>query len=517
LTYAFDDIGNRKETGGRASAVSTYQPNELNQYTERTVAGAIDVFGLADPQVAVQVNGATASRYGAYFHRVVSVDNSASAQYPTITIQAGNNSATRHAFVPKNPEIFSYDKDGNLTQDGRWTYEWNGENRLVQITTRSDVPGPHYQLSFQYDWMGRRIRKTVVDADTGQTISDLIFLYDGWNLIAEVDAQTGELIGAYVWGPDLSGTFQGAGGISGLLWVNVETGSHAGRYVAAYDGNGNVMGLVSASDGSLVAQYEYGPFAEPLRATGPLAADNPFRFSTKCTDSETGLLYYGYRYYSPTLGRWLSRDPVGVSHSLVKYDSSIPLGHLDDGCLYRWVNNQPNSFVDKDGLRPQVPEPLRRLIKKLPFCLVQCQFGLLFKKIDHWVSSKYFCGHLRRYCQGEANITRSNVLPDEFSDVESTEELQKAIGDTTAFGSCIAECLDFSGRLSIKPYAEYERGWKAWCDHREKTTRFRFRMKIFLNVKVSLNLLGDYEKRLRVGFRFIQGQCKIAYNDCCCD
>jgi len=274
--YGFDDIGNRTEVGGRGSAELVYTMNLSNQYTQWTVAGAIDVFGLADPQAAVQVNGA---------------------------IQAGNNSAARHAFVPKNPEVLQYDDDGNLTQDGRWIYEWNGENRLIRMTARSDVPGPHYQVTFQYDWMGRRIRKTVVDADTGQTISDLIFLYDGWNLIAEVDAQTGELIGAYVWGLDLSGSFQGAGGIGGLLWVNVESGSHAGRYFAAYDGNGNVMGLVSASDGSLVAQYEYGPFAEPLRAVGPLAADNPFRFSTKYMDLETGLIYYGYRYYSPSLGR----------------------------------------------------------------------------------------------------------------------------------------------------------------------------------------------------------------------
>jgi len=301
--------------------VSTYQTNQLNQYTQRTVAGAIDVFGLAEQDVTVLVNGAEADQWEgpplagpqkSYFHKVVSVDNSTSAQYPTITIQAGNNSVTRHAFVPKNPEIFSYDKDGNLTQDGRWNYEWNGENRLIRMTTRSDVPGPHYQLTFQYDWMGRRIRKTVVNLDTGQTISDLIFLYDGWNLIAEVDVQTGELIRTYVWGLDLSGTFQGAGGIGGLLWINVETGSHAGRYVVAYDGNGNVMGLVSASDGSVVTQYEYGPFAEPLRSTGSIATDNPIRFSTKYTDPETGLLYYGYRYYSPSLGRWLRRDPVKV-------------------------------------------------------------------------------------------------------------------------------------------------------------------------------------------------------------
>ena len=40
-----------------------------------------------------------------------------------------------------------------------------------------------------------------------------------------------------------------------------------------------------------------------------MALANPFRFSTKFTDDESGLLYYGYRYYNPGMGRWLSRDP----------------------------------------------------------------------------------------------------------------------------------------------------------------------------------------------------------------
>ena len=157
------------------------------------------------------------------------------------------------------------------------------------------------------------------DMNTRQIFLNFTFFYDAWNLIAEVDAQTGDLIRTYVWGLDLSGTMQGAGGIGGLLWINVEGGSNAGRYFVAYDGNGNVMGLVSADDGSVVAQYECGPFAEPMRATGPAAADNPLRFSTKYTDPETGLLYYGYRYYSPSLGRWLSRDPVGENGGVGLY------------------------------------------------------------------------------------------------------------------------------------------------------------------------------------------------------
>jgi len=58
------------------------------------------------------------------------------------------------------------------------------------------------------------------------------------------------------------------------------------------------------------AHYEYGPFGELVKDSRIMTA-NPFRFSTKYTDQETGLLYYGYRSYEPTGGRWLSKDPIG--------------------------------------------------------------------------------------------------------------------------------------------------------------------------------------------------------------
>ncbi|MEI7776336.1 MAG: RHS repeat-associated core domain-containing protein, partial [Verrucomicrobiota bacterium] len=64
------------------------------------------------------------------------------------------------------------------------------------------------------------------------------------------------------------------------------------------------------STGGVAAHYEYGPFGEPLTTPTGLAAEMPFRFSTKYQDVETGLLYYGYRYYDPITGRWLNRDPI---------------------------------------------------------------------------------------------------------------------------------------------------------------------------------------------------------------
>ncbi|MGI6346001.1 MAG: RHS repeat domain-containing protein [Limisphaerales bacterium] len=121
-------------------------------------------------------------------------------------------------------------------------------------------------------------------------------------------------------------------GIGGLLMVNAGSG---GVHFPAYDLNGNVMGLVSAADGIISAKYEYGPFGEVFCSVGDMAKVSPFQFSTKYTDSETDLVYYGYRYYSPALGRWLSRDPIEEQ------------GGLN---LYGFVNNDPVNKWDKLGL-----------------------------------------------------------------------------------------------------------------------------------------------------------------------
>ncbi len=76
-----------------------------------------------------------------------------------------------------------------------------------------------------------------------------------------------------------------------------------------YDNNGNVIGYWDES-GSIVAEYAYDAFGNTISSSGSMASVFPHRFSTKYYDSETDLYYYGYRYYSPSLGRWISRDPI---------------------------------------------------------------------------------------------------------------------------------------------------------------------------------------------------------------
>ena len=109
----------------------------------------------------------------------------------------------------------------------------------------------------------------------------------------------------YIWGLDLSGTVQGAGGVGGLLAV-LRNGT---PYFPCYDANGNVTDYVNAN-GIVVAHREYDPFGRTTIATGTLVRDLHFWFSTKYLDEESGLYYYGYRFYSPELMRFISRDLI---------------------------------------------------------------------------------------------------------------------------------------------------------------------------------------------------------------
>ena len=227
-----------------------------------------------------------------------------------------------------------------MTSDGRWNYAWDAENRLLRVQSRSDTPqGSWRRVEWQYDALGRRIRQTtsnwLVQSNLWAVTEDLKFLSHPLLFarhVVDLNASNNVAVRTYVWGLDLSETMDGAGGVGGLLWVTLHTGSGpaAGTHFAAYDGNGNVVALSAASDGSETARYEYGPFGEPLRLTGPAATNNPFRFSTKRTEPAADLVLYEYRAYSPRLSRWPNRDPIGeLGFQLLRTGRQIFLSSSD--------------------------------------------------------------------------------------------------------------------------------------------------------------------------------------------
>jgi RHS repeat-associated protein len=160
---------------------------------------------------------------------------------------------------------------------------------------------------------------------------------------------------SFVRGLDLSGTPQGAGGVGGLLFVG-HFASAIGYHAVACDGNGNVAALVDAADGTESARYEYGPFGEPLRVTGPMGKVNPLRFSTQYADDWTGDLKYLYRDYRPDLGRWPSRDPLMADEAFspdgLGLRPEVLMGAManESPNLYGFVRQSPMNSVDHLGL-----------------------------------------------------------------------------------------------------------------------------------------------------------------------
>jgi RHS repeat-associated protein len=227
------------------------------------------------------------------------------------------------------------------------TYTWDAENRLIGVepTPGTTVPEGAQKAAYAYDYSGRRIEKKVSrwlvqdpPPCAWVTIEHRKFVWSGWLLLLEVDCSPDvppveTVLRKYTWGLDLAGQngadpsrdregadlLQAAGGIGGLLAMeDVQDPNDPNdnlNYVYMYDANGNVGQLIDWAhdpndpNGAIVARYEYDPYGNVTAKSGSYADENPFRFSTKYFDVETGLSYFGGRYYNAALGRWLNRDP----------------------------------------------------------------------------------------------------------------------------------------------------------------------------------------------------------------
>ena len=400
--YAFDSIGNRESAryGGDAKGENlseiTYTTGGGDGASDPTQTGTVDhpgvtyVTGSANEDATVTVNGESAERQGNYFSAPVSFDNAEGASIEDVTIAASedddvnrdSDNTTRRTHIPARSTRYLYDADGNLLFDGRWHYQWDAENRLITMraVTESMRNARQLELLFSYDHAGRRISKRVIESIDGQRriAKDQRFVYDGWNLIAELDT-TGRATRTHLWGLDLSESQQGAGGIGGLL----STATADSAVFLSFDGNGSVVGELDHRTGRVMSTASYDAFGKMVEQE--FARTTPFEFSTKFMDDEAGHLYYGFRYYDPTHGRWLSRDPIGEA------------GGLN---LYGFAGNDAVNQIDYLGLA--LPAAAWVAIEQVLWPVVEftldTALDVFMHAVHKYFSRRFLTGYIREAC-----------------------------------------------------------------------------------------------------------------------
>jgi RHS repeat-associated protein len=210
-----------------------------------------------------------------------------------------------------NTATYTYDLNGNRIQktDGSTgtAYTYDDENRLVRVEITG---GTTTVITYAYDPFGRRIEKNVNGTITR-------YLYDHQAILLEYD-QAGTVQTRYTHGP----------GIDEPLAME----KNSLMYYYHADGLGSIIALTNTS-GDVAQRYNYDAFGNIT--SGAPTVTQPYTYTAREYDPETGLYFYRARYYDPKVGRFLTRDPIGFASGINQYLYSL---------------NNPVNMKDPSGL-----------------------------------------------------------------------------------------------------------------------------------------------------------------------
>ncbi len=250
----------------------------------------------------------------------------------TYTCDAANR------LLGKTGVSYTWEANGNLaskTVKGKGkkgtttTYRYDGDHRLLEVQR-----GGVTVARFTYDPFGRRVSKTT-------SAGTAYYVYDGEDILAEVDA-AGNLLTYYVHGPGID---------EPLAMIR---GGQTYYYHA--DALGTITHLTKSS-GAIAQRYDYDSFGNITSQSGTIT--QPYTFTSREWDAETGLYYYRARYYDPTIGRFLSEDPLLLPRGVLNVPELLEDLLYDPSLFqpYAYTTNNPPNYTDPFGLSIIAPVP----------------------------------------------------------------------------------------------------------------------------------------------------------------
>jgi RHS repeat-associated protein len=209
-----------------------------------------------------------------------------------------------------------------------------GENADYHFRALEYVTAPNTTINdmeWDYDPYGRKIARTEYDG-AGAVLSQTRYVYDGWQLVQEIDALTDTVLAEYVYGP-------------GYIDDVIQSSRGGNTYYHHTDQQYSTVAITDAS-GVVVERYGYDAFGNAAFYEGdgtPLttgsAINNPILYTGRSWQPELGLYDYRNRQYDPTTGRFTTPDPIGAH------------GDWNNlGNAYTYVGNNPGSYLDPLGL-----------------------------------------------------------------------------------------------------------------------------------------------------------------------
>ncbi len=350
FTYTHDKVGNRLTKTTSEKTIS-YQYDSIYRLIEALSSAPGYSTNTSGKGKGIQ----TAIQQQKEFYVYDAVGNRLTSDHNrTYTYNAGNQ------LVTENGITYSYDKSGNLISKtdstGTTLYSYDYENRLTKVIKTEN--GVTTIAEFKYDPFGRRIEKKVSGNDGTKTYN---YIYDNEDILFEYDAN-GYIGNRYIHGL----------GIDEPLAVEQK----GNVYYYHADGLGSIVALTD-SRGKVVQSYTYDSFGG-MKQSGD-KVKQPYTFTAREWDKETGLYYYRARYYDATIGRFTSFDPL--LHLISRSKQSGVCGKNSNSSIPRtfsllmenpkflnpqvYVANDPVNSVDPSGLLPQTPGEWLNLINNM--------------------------------------------------------------------------------------------------------------------------------------------------------